>query len=280
VAARSSSRRAWSATRRPSRPVLPGADLPLHLPAYRELRVVPGEDESHGIQAAAVLVREYTPYHSNWASERSLGAYLQESGVLGVEGLDTRALTRHLRDKGAMRGVISTSESDSAILKARANTHPLMARPRPRLLELAGDGADLSPGLRRGALSRRRPRLRGKGSIYKELRTGRHGARDARLHRAERSRPEPDGLFLSNAGDPAALAGGEPCVRAREVPVFGICLATSFSVWPWGARRTDAVRAPRGEPPGQEPGERAHRDHEPEPRLRRPRRFAARRRRA
>src|SRR5918997_4487268 len=88
--------------------------------------VIPGDDESHKVQAAAVLVREYTPHPSNWASERSLADLLEEDGVLGVEGLDTRALTRHLRDKGAMRGVISTLERDQNVLRERANAHPTM----------------------------------------------------------------------------------------------------------------------------------------------------------
>ncbi|MEW6637984.1 MAG: carbamoyl-phosphate synthase domain-containing protein, partial [Actinomycetota bacterium] len=50
--------------------------------------VIPGDEESRRVQATGVLVREYTPYHSNWASEKSLAALLHENGVLGVEGID------------------------------------------------------------------------------------------------------------------------------------------------------------------------------------------------
>jgi len=57
--------------------------------------VIPGDDESRKVQAAGVLVREYTPHPSNWASEKSLADLLDENAVLGVEGIDTRALTRH-----------------------------------------------------------------------------------------------------------------------------------------------------------------------------------------
>ena len=85
--------------------------------------VIPGDEESRKVQAAAVLVREYTPHPSNWASERSLADLLDENAVLGIEGIDTRALTRHLRDKGAMRGVISTSESNRNVLRERATAH-------------------------------------------------------------------------------------------------------------------------------------------------------------
>src|SRR5919205_3311922 len=88
--------------------------------------VIPGDEESRKVQAAGVLVREYTPHHSNWASERSLAALLQESGVMGAEGIDTRALTRHLRDKGAMRGIISTVERDTNVLLEKTRAHPSM----------------------------------------------------------------------------------------------------------------------------------------------------------
>src|ERR687893_196926 len=64
--------------------------------------VIPGDDESPKVQATAVLGREYTPHPSNWASERSLADLLDENGVLGIEGIDTRALTRQLSVKGSI----------------------------------------------------------------------------------------------------------------------------------------------------------------------------------
>ena len=191
--------------------------------------IVPGEDESHGIQAAAVLVREYTAYHSNWASERSLGAYLQESGVLGVEGIDTRALTRHLRDKGAMRGVISTTESDSAILQARANTHPLMVG-----LDLASSSSQVTEPTLLPAFGEARCRVAAldygvKASIYKELRN--RGASVLAMPGSTSAKQildaGTDGLFLSNGpGDPAALEEAVSTLRSLlgEIPTFGICL--------------------------------------------------------
>ncbi|HJQ29076.1 MAG TPA: carbamoyl-phosphate synthase domain-containing protein, partial [Rubrobacter sp.] len=133
--------------------------------------VIPGDDESRKVQAAAVLVREYTPHPSNWASERSLAELLDESGVLAVEGIDTRALTRHLRDKGAMRGVISTSESDRNVLRERASAHPSMVG-----LDLASTSSELSEPTLLPAFGEERCRIVAldygvKGSIYKELRS-------------------------------------------------------------------------------------------------------------
>ncbi len=191
--------------------------------------VIPGDEESRDVQAAAVLVREYTPYHSNWASESSLAATLDEAGVLGVEGLDTRALTRHLRDRGAMRGVISTLERDPNILRERANAHPSMVG-----LDLASTGSDLTEPTFMPAMGEERCRVAAldygvKGSIYKELRS--RGASvialPASTNADEILATNPDGVFLSNGpGDPAALKEAVETLRPLlgEVPVFGICL--------------------------------------------------------
>jgi carbamoyl-phosphate synthase small subunit len=191
--------------------------------------VIPGDDESRQVQAAAVLVREYTPHPSNWASERSLADLLDEDGVLGVEGIDTRALTRHLRDKGAMRGVISTSESDRAVLRDRARAHPSMVG-----LDLASTSSELSEPTMLPAFGEERCRVVAldygvKGSIYQELR-----ARGASvLAMPGSTSPDeilaaaPDGLFLSNGpGDPAALGEAVDSLRPvlGEVPTFGVCL--------------------------------------------------------
>src|SRR5918996_2423512 len=189
----------------------------------------PGDDESHKAQAAAILVREYTPHPSNWASERPLAALLDESGVLGVEGIDSRALTRHLRDRGAMRGVISTSETDRNVLRERANAHPSMIG-----LDLASTSSELTEPTVLPAFGEERCRIVAldygvKGSIYRELRSrgasvfampGSTGAEEILA-------AEPDGLFLSNGpGDPAALgaAVGTLFPLLREVPAVWVFL--------------------------------------------------------
>jgi len=191
--------------------------------------VIPGDDESRKVQAAATLVREYTPYPSNWASGRSLADYLDESGVMGVEGIDTRALTRHLRNKGAMRGVISTVEHNVSVLRERANAHPAMAG-----LDLASTSAQLTEPTLLPAFGEEICRVAAldygvKGSIYKELRSrgvsvlAIPGSASAEDILAE----GPDGVFLSNGpGDPAALEDAVSTLRdvVGEAPVFGICL--------------------------------------------------------
>jgi carbamoyl-phosphate synthase small subunit len=68
--------------------------------------------ESDRVQVAAFLVREYQANYSNYRATGSLADYLAQSGVMGVDSLDTRALTRHIRNGGALRGVISTATAD------------------------------------------------------------------------------------------------------------------------------------------------------------------------
>jgi carbamoyl-phosphate synthase small subunit len=191
--------------------------------------VIPGDEESNKIQTAAVLVREYTSYHSNWASERSLAELLEDSDVLGVEGIDTRALTRHLRDKGAMRGVVSTLETDVNALREKAGAHPNMVG-----LDLASSTTELSEPVLLSAFGNERCRIVAldygvKGSIYEELRS-----RGATVLAMPGSTPASevlaqgaDGVFISNGpGDPAALEDAVSNLRdvLGEGPVFGICL--------------------------------------------------------
>jgi carbamoyl-phosphate synthase small subunit len=191
--------------------------------------VIPGDEESRKVQAAGVLVREYTPHPSNWASERSLATLLEESGVIGVEGIDTRALTRHLRDKGAMRGIISTVEHDPNLLREKASAHPSMVG-----LDLASTSSELAEPTLLPALGEERCRIVAldygvKGSIYRELRSRGASvlATPASTSSEEIRASDPDGLFLSNGpGDPAALEDAVNTLRPLlgEIPTFGICL--------------------------------------------------------
>ncbi len=82
--------------------------------------------ESHKVQVAALLVKEVCKEPSNWRSIMTLAQFLQQYNIPGIEGLDTRSLTRHIRIHGAMRGVISTSCHDVEELKARALALPSM----------------------------------------------------------------------------------------------------------------------------------------------------------
>ena len=78
------------------------------------------DTESKRIQVEAFVVKEYEAIPSNWRSEKTLGDYLSREGKIGIEGVDTRALTRHIRTAGAMKGVISTTDLDPVSLANKA----------------------------------------------------------------------------------------------------------------------------------------------------------------
>ncbi|MBW2571736.1 MAG: hypothetical protein JRE61_05070, partial [Deltaproteobacteria bacterium] len=65
--------------------------------------------ESKGIYAAGFIIREYSPIVSHWQADQPLDTYLKHYGIVGISEIDTRALTRHLRDHGAQMGMITTS---------------------------------------------------------------------------------------------------------------------------------------------------------------------------
>lgn len=80
------------------------------------------DNESHRLYPKGFIVREYCPYPSNWHSKVDLDTFLKAHGIVGIQGVDTRALTRHLRDYGAQEGIISTEDfaPESLVKKARA----------------------------------------------------------------------------------------------------------------------------------------------------------------
>jgi carbamoyl-phosphate synthase small subunit len=88
--------------------------------------MVPGDGESERIQVAGLVVREATLRASSWRARADLPGTLRAQGVVALEGVDTRALTLHLRERGAMRAVLSTRELDPAVLLPRVLASPSM----------------------------------------------------------------------------------------------------------------------------------------------------------
>jgi carbamoyl-phosphate synthase small subunit len=184
--------------------------------------VTPHDDESARPHCRGVIVRDLTRRRSNWRSDDDLDAFLRRHGVPGIGGIDTRRLTRHIRDAGAMPGAFGTA--DETTLKQAALDEP------------GTDGRDLAT-----VLSCTEPYTVGDGprrvvaydlGIKRTILRHLHGLAtvevvpagtpaDAVLAR------EPDGVFLSNGpGDPAAVTATTAAIRdlLGEVPVFGICL--------------------------------------------------------
>ncbi|MCG8567962.1 MAG: carbamoyl phosphate synthase small subunit, partial [Desulfobacterales bacterium] len=103
-----------------------GQMVTMTYPLIGNYGISPEDVESDRIQASAFIVKEYQDFPSNFRSRGTLADYLIKAHVLGVEDLDTRALTRHIRKSGAMRAIISTSDLDPTSLVERARQLPSM----------------------------------------------------------------------------------------------------------------------------------------------------------
>jgi len=91
------------------------------------------DDESPAAHVGGLIIREYSPYYSNWRATGPLEGLLEDRGIVGIREIDTRALTVHLRDHGEMRGIISSKEPDPKRLAQK-----LKAAPSPCEQDLAG----------------------------------------------------------------------------------------------------------------------------------------------
>jgi carbamoyl-phosphate synthase small subunit len=110
----------------------------------------PGDVESGRPWVEGLVVREISPVHSNWRAAESLDAFLARHGVPGISGVDTRALTRHLRSRGAMKGVISSVDLDAASLQRKAQASPgLVGRDLVREVTCAKTHTPAYPGEKR-----------------------------------------------------------------------------------------------------------------------------------
>ncbi len=108
-------------------PSYSGQLVTMTYPLIGNYGVNPEDVESARVQVAAFLIREYQPFPSNFRSTATLAEYLTQHNILGVDSLDTRALTRHIRNAGAMRAVISTDELNPEALVSKAQAMPRMA---------------------------------------------------------------------------------------------------------------------------------------------------------
>ncbi|MGA2192433.1 MAG: carbamoyl phosphate synthase small subunit, partial [Nitrospirota bacterium] len=107
-------------------PSYKGQMVTMTYPLIGNYGVNPEDAESGRPWAEGFIVKEYSEYPSSWRSQGSLGAYLKSFGIVGIQGIDTRALTKHIRDKGAQQGIISTLNLDGKGLAAKAAARPSM----------------------------------------------------------------------------------------------------------------------------------------------------------
>lgn len=193
-------------------------------------------------RAAGFIVRDASPIVSNYRSEQSLGDYLKEQGIVAISDIDTRTLTRHLRDKGSQNGCIGTGNPDDLVDLARKAPAmeglDLVERVTPKeayeFSETLGDWTPEVAGV---------PLVQSAGERFKVVAIDFGAKRNifrcltgagcdvtavpARTTAEEILKRSPDGIFLSSGpGDPAALDYAVNTVKELigKKPIFGICL--------------------------------------------------------
>jgi carbamoyl-phosphate synthase small subunit len=206
--------------------------------------------ESHRPWVEGFIVKECSPVVSNWRASHSLPAFMQEHGIVGIQNIDTRALTQHIRDRGAQGGIISTEASDPATLVARARAWPSMDgrdlvqdvtcqqpydwQESPSAFALPARQTGVTPfivaydyGIKRNILRR----FIDWGCKVQVV--------PASLPAEAVLELEPDGIFLSNGpGDPAAVTYAVEQVKKLigVKPIMGICLGHQMLALASGAQ--------------------------------------------
>jgi carbamoyl-phosphate synthase small subunit len=191
------------------------------------------DPESDRIHVAGYVVRDPARRPSSWRARRSLLDELAAAGVVGVSGVDTRALTRHLRERGAMRVGLSSVETDPTALLERVLASPGMAgadlagevtTPEPYVVPAVGPKRRVVAALDLG-IKRMTPQRMAERGIETHVLPAWSTEDDVLA-------VDPDGVFVSNGpGDPAATDGPVELVRRMldaGVPVFGICFGNQI----------------------------------------------------
>ncbi|MGA8258020.1 MAG: glutamine-hydrolyzing carbamoyl-phosphate synthase small subunit [Nocardioides sp.] len=191
------------------------------------------DQESSRIWVAGYVVRDPARRPSSWRSQRTLDDELVAHGVVGISGVDTRALTRHLRERGAMRVGISSVETDPASLLERVRSSSQMS------------GAELSSEVSTAetyvvpAIGEKRFTVAALDLGIKTMTPHRMAQRGIEVHVLPATASldqvlavQPDGLFFSNGpGDPAATTGQVELLQgalAHGLPYFGICFGNQL----------------------------------------------------
>lgn len=197
------------------------------------------DPESSKVQVAGFIVREVPPMFSNWRAETSIEEYLEQAGIVGLTGVDTRALTLHLRSAGAMRAGIAGADVPVDQMMARIQAHPRMEGldltcgvSTPEAYDTASKGDEQCHvlaydfGMKRNSLrmlAERGCRVTTVPSTTPAVAMLEH---------------KPDGLFLSNGpGDPEAVEHALETIQLfgkENIPVFGICLGHQLTARAFG----------------------------------------------
>ncbi|MCB9592314.1 MAG: glutamine-hydrolyzing carbamoyl-phosphate synthase small subunit [Sandaracinaceae bacterium] len=233
-------------------PSYAGQVVTMTYPMMGNYGIAPEDFESRRVFLSALVVKEASGIASNWRHTRTLDSFLEAEGVPGIAGIDTRALVRHLRSRGTMRGVIGDAAQGVEALVLRARGLPDMtgsdlARTVTAREPYGWDEA--SPAL--GRVAHPAPNGRQHHVVVYDFGVKRNILRrlvdvGCRVTVVPADHPaadvlalEPDGVMLSNGpGDPEPVRYGIDNVRALlgRVPIFGICLGHQLLCLAAGAR--------------------------------------------
>ena len=199
----------------------------------------PEDVESSKIWASGFIVREACKYPSNWRKSKTLDQYLDGQGIVGIEGIDTRALTKHLRDAGAMNGIVSSVDSNPESLLDKVKRHPSLVGRDLVSGTSCAEPYDWNSGTWTFPSGFKSSGMRDhfvvaydfgiKSNILRNLVDSgfRVNVVPAEFSADDVLAMKPDGVFLSNGpGDPAPLYYVIENLRnlLGKVPMFGICL--------------------------------------------------------
>lgn len=209
------------------------------------------DEESGRPQVAGFVIHEASPSYNNWRAEESLESYLLRHNVIGIAGVDTRALTRHIRAEGSMRSAIAPANTDQDALLSEIRAKPAMSG-----LDLAC-GVSTTERYTVPAVGERRFRVLAYDFGVKSHSLQLLAAEGCEItvlpattSPAEILAAEPDGLFISNGpGDPEAVGHALETIRAladRDIPVFGICLGHQLVARAFGGSTYKLLYGHRG----------------------------------
>lgn len=211
----------------------------------------PQDWESKKVYACGFIIKENCDYPSNWRSKAPLEQYLKKNNVVGLEGIDTRALVKHIRTQGAMKGIISSTELSPKNLHKKLQAYPgLVGRDivsdvtckKPYkwddgVIDILSN-THLKPPKKYKVIAYD---YGAKQNILRLLAS--HGCDvyvvPAQVSAEEVLAQKPDGVFLSNGpGDPAAVTYAIENVGCLlgKVPIFGICLGHQLMALALGAK--------------------------------------------
>lgn len=228
-------------------PSYKGQIVTMTYPLIGNYGINPKDEESLDIHLSGFVVREYESDYSNWRATGDLSGYLKKHGILGIEQVDTRAITRHIRLAGAMRAVISTEDLDPESLIEKAINSPslvnrdlatLVSSTKPyvwedgNILELDDFSHRRLSRLKSWESASFRVTVIDCGLKFNQLRLlSERGCQcvifPATVNAEQILACEPNGVFVSNGpGDPAAVSSVIETVKhiIGKKPVFGICL--------------------------------------------------------